>query len=41
MYFDGKDTAKLVEREKPEIINQSDVIVKIEKTPFVGLTYIF
>ena len=34
--FDGKDTAKLVEREKPEIINQSDVIVKIEKTTICG-----
>ena len=34
--FDGKESAKLEERPMPNIIKQSDVIVKIEKTTICG-----
>ncbi|MEZ8137961.1 hypothetical protein ACED34_20835, partial [Vibrio splendidus] len=34
--FDGKESAKLEERPVPNIIKQSDVIVKIEKTTICG-----
>ena len=40
--FDGKEKAKLEERPAPNIIKQSDVIVKIEKNHYLwyGFTYI-